>query len=182
MSRTTTNHALQAVLLLGVAGAAACAEVEAEVPEAQVTQKGVSFHGVGIWSGWPGEVSAMQSFTLSSTNLSWVKDLNAKVYITQIDLKAGSGVEDLSFIHHAHVTMADAEKKWSAVPVVDYARPEKQGPTPVLSAKTPYPVDISRIWTADEVMVSIAVAGDLPKKGWSVDVVLHLSGKLSYKL
>ena len=181
MSRNTTTHALRLVLLLGAA-AASCAQVEADVPEANVTQMGVKFRGVSGWGSWSDDVAATQSFTLSSTNLSWVKDLNAKVYITQIDLKAASGVEDLSFIHHAHVTMADAEKRWSAVTVVDYARPEKQGPTPVLNVKTPYPVDISQVWQADKVMVSISVAGDLPSKGWSVDVVLHLSGKLSYKL
>jgi hypothetical protein len=182
MTRTSTNHALRAVLLLGAAAAAACAQVEADVPEAQVTQKGVSFHGTGAWGARPGETAAMQSFALSSSNLSWVKDLNSKIYITQIDLKAASGVEDLSFIRNAHVAMADAEKMWSAVPVVDYERPDKQGPTSVLTAKSPYPVDVSQVWTADKVLVSVAIAGDLPHKPWSVDVVLYLSGKLSYKL
>ena len=181
MRSTTTRTALLVALSLVTAAAASCAQVEADIPEAQVTQKGVTFHGAGRGDG-RGEVSVTQSFTLSSDNLSWVKDLNSKIYITEIELSAASGVTDLSFIHFAHVTMDDADKMTMPVVIVDYVRPDNMAPTSVLTAKTPYPIDVSKVWTAKKVLVTVTVAGDLPHKPWTVDVILHLSGKISYKL
>jgi hypothetical protein len=180
MRKMTNQTAWMATLLL-LAGAAGCAEVEAEVPEAQVTQKGVSFRGGG-WGGHRDEVSATQTFELSATNLSWVKDLNSKVYLTQIDFRAASGVQDLGFIHFAHVSMSDGERRSKPVELVNYVRPDGQPATATIAAKTPYPVDISKVWTADKLLVTVSVAGDLPDKSWSVDVTLHLSGSISYKL
>jgi len=178
--KANTQAGLTATLALAAALVASCAEVEAEVAEAQVTQKGVSFHGTG-WSGWNDEVAATQTFALSSENLSWVKDLNSKIFLTQIDLQAASGTKDLSFIHYAHVTMT-GDRKTMPLDVAEYVRPENQGETPVVTAKMPNPVDISMVWTADKVFVTITLAGRLPERAWSVDVTLYLSGKMSYKL
>lgn len=180
MLSANTTKALMAAMALAVA-AVSCAQVEADVPEAQVTQKGVAFYGVGK-GDWHGEVSATQSFTLSSDNLSWVKDLNSKIYLTQIDLRATGSVQDLSFIHYAHITMSDADKMAMPVELADYVRPDNQAATSLLTAKTPSPIDISKIWTAEKLLVTVTLAGDLPDKSWSVDVILHLSGKISYKL
>jgi len=176
-----TNHTARMATMLLVAAAAGCAQVEAEVPEAQVTQKGVSFRGGGR-GGYHDEVAATQTFELSSTNLSWVKDLNSKVYLTQIDFKAVKGTEDLSFIHFAHVVMSDGERRSMPVELVNYVRPDGQTATATITAKTPYPVDISKVWTAKRVLVTVSVAGELPDNSWSVDVTLHLSGSISYKL
>jgi len=180
MLKSNTTKALTAAMVLAAA-AVSCAQVEADIPEAQVTQKGVAFRGASS-GGWHGEVSATQSFTLTSDNLSWVKDLNSKLYLTQIHLQAASGVQDLSFIHYAHITMSDADKKAMPVELVDYVRPDHQAPTALLTAQTPYPIDISKIWTVKKLVVTVTLAGDLPDKDWSVDVILHLSGKISYKL
>jgi hypothetical protein len=179
--RKMTNPAARMATMLVLVAAAGCAEVEAEVPEAQVTQKGVAFHGAS-WGGYHGEVSATQTFELSSTNLSWVKDLNSRIYLTQIDFRAVSGVDDLSFIHYAHVTMSDGERRSTPVEVVNYVRPDGQPATATINAKAPYSIDISRVWTAKRVLVTVSVAGDLPDRKWSVDVTLHLSGTISYKL
>lgn len=181
MRKANMQSGLTAMVALSAVLFASCAEVEAEVPEAQVTQKGVSFHGVGGGGGWDGEIAATRTFTLSSDNLSWVKDLNSKIYLTQIDLRAASGTKDLSFIHYAHAVMA-GDHQTPPVEIASYVRPDHQEEIPVLTAKTPYPVDISRVWEADKVLVTITVAGRLPERGWSVDVTLYLSGKMSYKL
>ena len=181
MRKANRQFGSTAILALSAALIASCAEVEAEVPEAQVTQKGVSFHGMGRGDGWNGEVAATQTFTLSSANLSWVKDLNSKIYLTQIDLRPASGVEDLSFIHYARAVMA-GDHKTMPVELVNYVRPDHQDEIPVLEAKSPHPVDISQAWAADKVLVTVTVAGRLPERPWSVDVTLYLSGKMSYKL
>jgi len=176
-----TNHTARMATLLLLAGTAGCAEVEADVPEAQVTQKGISFKGSDS-GGWHDEVSGTQTFELSSENLSWLKDLNSKVYLMQIDLAATSGVQDLSFIHYAHVTMSTDDKNAMSVVLADYVRPDNQTATATISAKTPYPVDISNLWQAKKVLVTVSVAGNLPDKDWTVSVTLHLSGKITYKL
>lgn len=168
--------------LLAALACAACAQMEAEVPEAQVTQRNLSFQGMGQAGSMAGEVSTMQSFTLDGANLSWVKDLNSKVYLNQVDFRATSGIEDLSFIHYAHVTMSDSENMGMPVVVLDYARPEGQLPTLLLTAKTLYPVDISQVWKAKRILVTVALAGTLPEKPWTADTTLYLSGKISYKL
>jgi hypothetical protein len=61
-------------------------------------------------------------------------------------------------------------------------RPDGQPPTAVLSAKTLYPVDVSQIWKAKQVLVTVALAGTLPDKPWTADATLYLSGKITYKL
>jgi len=180
MRRPSKRLDLTAALGLAATLVASCAEVEAEVPEVEVTEKGVSFRGVG-GGGGHGEVSATQTFALDSENLSWVKDLNSKVYLTQIELRATGGTKDLGFIHYAQVVMA-GDHDTKPVTLVDYVRPEPHGELPVLTARTPAPVDISAVWTAEKVWVTVTVAGRLPERAWTVDVTLRLSGKLSYKL
>ena len=138
MRKANMQSGLTAMLALSAVLVASCAEVEAEIPEAQVTQKGVSFHGMGRGDGWDGEVAATQTFALSSANLSWVKDLNSKIYLTQIDLRPASGVKDLSFIHYARAVMA-GDHKTMPVELVNYVRPDHQDETPVLEAKSPSP-------------------------------------------
>jgi len=181
MRNSITNTLPTLALACATLFATSCAEVEADVPEAQVTQKAVTFQGTG-WSNGHGEASTMQFFTLSSTNLAWMKDLNSKVYVTEIDLAAVAGVQDLNFIHYAHVSISDASAKVPPVEIATYMRPDNMAPTAVLKVKTAYPIDISKVWTAKKMLVGVAVAGDLPEKSWSVDVTLHLSGKISYKL
>lgn len=183
MSRDTRQTVIALLTATLVALTAGCAQVEAEVPSAEVTQKNLGFQGTGMaGSGWSGEVSATQTFVLSADNLDWIKELNSKVYLTQIDLAATRGVTNLDFIHFARVTMADADGKEMPVELVNYARAPEAPSSVHLSAKTPYPIDISKLWTAKQLVVTVSVAGALPEVGWSVDVTLHLSGKISYKL
>lgn len=183
MSRSIPQNVIQLLTAALLALSAGCAQVEAEVPSAEVTQKNLVFQGSGMaGTGWNGEVAATQTFVLSADNLDWIKDLNSKVYLTQIDLAATRGVENLDFIHFARVTMADADGKELPVELVNYARANEAPSSAHLSAKTPYPIDISKVWTAKKLLVTVSVAGTLPEVGWSVDVTLHLSGKISYKL
>jgi hypothetical protein len=78
--------------------------------------------------------------------------------------------------------MSDGERRSTPVEVVNYVRPDGQPATATINAKAPYSIDISRVWTAKRVLVTVSVAGDLPDRKWSVDVTLHLSGTISYKL
>jgi hypothetical protein len=46
----------------------------------------------------------------------------------------------------------------------------------------PTPIDITRLWSADQVVIELQAAGRLPAQDWTVDVTLHLSGKITGQL
>ena len=69
MYKTTTDYLGKAFLILLVATSAACAQVEAEIPEAQVTEKNLSFRGAEGWGSVVGDVSVTHTFTLTNTGL-----------------------------------------------------------------------------------------------------------------
>ncbi len=178
----TNRISLTMVLVLAAAAVASCAQVEADVPEAKVTQKSVSFQGIpGAQAA--GEVSITQSFTLTADDLSWAQNLNAQVYAYEVEITAASGVDDLSFIHHARVTMANGSGAESTDPVevISYDRPDNFTPSPALDVKTTYPVDVTSAWAAKKVTITMNLIGVFPEQDWSVDVTLHMSGKISYK-
>jgi hypothetical protein len=178
----TSRIPLTVVLACAAAAAASCAKVEADVPEAEVTQKAVAFQGLPGGHAL-GEVSTTQTFTLTSDNLSWAKDLNSEVYATEVELRAASGVQDLSFIHYARVTMSDGSGDSSVAPieVVNYERPDNMTPSSVLSVKTVHPINVTQVWAAKKIVITMQLAGIFPEEAWSADVILHMGGKISYQ-
>ena len=182
MRTTTTRTPLVMALVFAAAAAASCAKVEADIPEAEVTQKSVNFQGLP-GGRQLGEVSVTQSFTLTSEDLSWAKDLNSEVYATEFELRAVGAVQDLSFIHYAHITMSDGTDGATtpAVEIVNYERPANAVPSPVIDAPTTYPISVSQVWAAKKVVITMQLAGVFPEEAWAADVTLHMSGKISYK-
>jgi hypothetical protein len=178
----TTRVPLVVAVTFTAAAAVSCAKVEADVPQAEVTQRAIAFQGLPGGSQL-GEVSVTQSFTLTSDDLSWAKDLNSEVYAYEVELKAVGAVQDLSFIHYAHITMADGSDgaTTSPVEIVNYERPENASPSPVIDAKTLYPINVSEVWAAKKVVITMVLAGVFPEVAWSADVTVHMSGKISYK-
>jgi hypothetical protein len=180
--RTTTTRTSLVVALTFAAAAASCAKVEADVPQAEVTQKSVDFRGLPGGKHL-GEVSITQSFTLTADDLSWAKNLNSEVYAYEFELKAVGAVQDLSFIHYAHITMSDGSDNATtpAVEIVDYERPEHVVASPVITAKTTHPINVSNVWAAKKVVITMVLEGVFPEEAWSADVTMHMSGKISYK-
>jgi len=178
----TTTKPLGMALVFAAAAAASCAKIEADVPQAEVTQKAVAFQGVP-GGRQLGEVSLTQSFTLSADDMSWAKNLNSEVYAYEVELKAVGAVQDLSFIHYARVTMSDGSDGATtpAVEIVNYERPANAVASPVIDAPTTYPINVSRVWAAKKVVITMQLAGVFPEEAWSADVTLHMSGKISYK-
>jgi len=183
MRTQSTNRIPRTLALTFVAVAAAsCAQVDAEIPDTKVTQKSVSFQGVP-GAHLAGEVPITQSFTLTSDDLSWVKDLNTDIYAYEVELKAVSGVQDLSFIHFAVITMTAGEDPTvPAVEVINYQRPDNYTPSPILDIKTSYPINVTSVWAAKKVVLTMHLTGIFPEQDWAVDVTLHMSGKVSYQL
>ncbi len=179
--RTTTKTPLLLSLLL-VAGSVACARVEADVPDMAVTHHAVSFQGIP-GSHQAGEVSVTESFTLDSSDLSWAKNLNSDVYAYEVEVKGVGDTQDLSFIHYAHISMSNGAKDSTTPPVeiVDYERPADYVASPVITAPTLTPVNVSSVWKSDQVVITLVLAGIFPEQGWQADVTIHMSGKVSYK-
>jgi hypothetical protein len=182
MRTTTTKTFLVVALTCAAAAAASCAKVEADIPKAEVTQKSVNFQGFP-GSKQFGEVSITQSFTLTADDLSWAKNLNSEVFAYEVELKAVGAVQDLSFIHYARITMSDgsADGTTPAVEIVNYERPANVVASPVIVAPTTYPINVSQVWAAKNVVVTMVLAGIFPEEAWAADVTLHMSGKISYK-
>ena len=182
MCNEATRTPLIVALTFAAAAAASCVRVEADVSEAEVTQQSVDFQGIPGGSQ-AGEVSTTQTFTLSADNLSWAKDLNAEVFATGAKFDAVGEVQDLSFIHYAHITMSDAteDSTTPAVEIVDYERPADAKASSVLDAKTTYPIEVTKVWAAKKVVITMNLAGVFPEETWFANVTLYLSGKITYK-
>jgi len=182
MRTTTTRTPLVLALVFAAFAAASCAKVEGDIPEAAVTQKAVAFRGLP-GGGQLGEVSITQSYTLTSDDLSWAKDLNSEVYAYAFELKAVGAVQDLSFIHYARITMADGTDGATtpAVEIVSYERPANVVASPVLDVPTTHPINVSQVWAAKKVVITMQLAGIFPEEEWSADVTVRMSGKISYK-
>jgi len=180
--RTTTTKTSLVVAFTFAAAAASCAKVEADIPQAEVTQKSVAFKGLPGGSSL-GEVSITQSFTLTADDLSWAKNLNSEVYAYEVELKAVGALQDLSFIHYAHITMSDgtADGTLPAVEIVNYERPANVVASPLLVVPTSSPINLSQVWAAKTVVITMVLAGIFPEEAWAADVTLHMSGKISYK-
>jgi hypothetical protein len=179
--RTTTKTPFLLALLLA-AGPVACARVEADVPDMAVTRHDLSFQGVP-GSHQAGEVSITQSFPLDSSDLSWAKNLNSDVYAYEVELRGVGDTQDLSFIHYAHISMSDGASDATTTPVelVEYERPANYVASPVITAPTLSPVNVSSVWKSDKVVLTLVLAGIFPEQGWQADVTIHMSGKVSYK-
>ncbi len=66
--------------------------------------------------------------------------------------------------------MADATNSESAIEIVNYDRGEAAPSSSVIDVSMPTPVDITALWSADQTVIELAVAGQLPEQDWTVDV------------
>jgi len=182
MRNQPTRISMILALACAAAAAASCVRVEADIPEAEVTQKAVKFQGIP-GGGQLGEVSTTQSFTLTADDLSWAKDLNSDVYAYEVEIKAVGAIQDLSFIHFAHVSISSGAEDSTApaVEVVNYERPADAVASPTISAKTLVPINVTQVWAQKKVIITMNLIGVFPEEEWSADVTLHMSGKISYK-
>ena len=178
----TTRAPLMVALTCAAVAAASCVRVEADVSQAEVTQKAVNFQGIP-GGRQLGEVSTTQTFTLTADNLSWAKDLNSEVYAYEVELRAVGDIQDLSFIHYARITMSDGaeDSMTPAVEIVNYERPANAVASSVIDAKTTSPINVTQVWAAKKVVITMQLAGVFPEQTWSADVTLRMSGKISYK-
>lgn len=154
--------------------------VEADVPDVEITQRGVRFDGNAA-AAQLGTVSTSRSFQLSSSNTSWAKELNSEVRAVAVTLRAASGVPNLDFVKYAGVNMFDATESAAPVRVMSYERPDGAPSSSVIEVAMTQPIDVTALWTSNGAKLEVQMAGQLPANSWTADIVLRLSGKITYK-
>jgi hypothetical protein len=153
---------------------------EADVPEVEITRRGLKVPGMPA-AQTSGEVSTTSSFTLSSSDIAWAKQMNRDVTIHRVKISAGGILPNLDFIHDVAMTLSAPGTAHAPVPIMTYDRYEGAPSSAVIEAVLPAPIDITALWAADSKVIEIQVAGHLPAQTCTVDVTLNLSGKITYK-
>lgn len=154
--------------------------VEADIPDVEITQRGVRFDGNPAGAQL-GVVSTSRSFQLSSSNTSWAKELNSEVQAVAVTLRAASGVSNLDFVKYAGVNMSDATESAAPVQVMAYERTDGAPSSSVIEVSMTQPIDVTALWTSSGAKLEVQMAGELPPNAWTADISLHLSGKITYK-
>jgi hypothetical protein len=160
--------------------ASACSfSAEADIPEVDVTQHGVTVPGVP-GAERIGDVSVTSSFTFSSSNTAWAKRMNSEIFLHQVTVTATDGVPNLDFIKSARLTMADSANSEATTEIVSYDRCDEAPSSSTIEVSMPEPIDITPLWSADQTLIELAMAGQLPEEDWTLDVTLKLTGKITY--
>jgi hypothetical protein len=163
-----------------LAALASACSFEADLPEVQVTQRGLKMPGAP-GTAQVGEVSVTGSYTLSSCNTASVKRMGSDVLVRQVRIAASDSQPSLDFIDFAHVTMTNPASQESTTEIMSYDRSQTAS-TSVIDVNMPAPIDITALWSADKTVIELQAAGQLPEQDWTVDVTLTLSGKIKYEL
>lgn len=179
--KPTTQISNVAALLaaaLGLAGAATgCTlSVEADVPDVQITQSGLSFAGVPVAVG---DASMTKSYSQQHSKLDLPAQLDTQVKTLAVTLTVTSGVTDVSFIHSMSISMsADANSDPIVIGTYDPAAGSAVGDQ--LKLTTLNPVNILDAWKTDTATFTLQIAGTLPTSDWTADVSIDLSGSAKY--
>lgn len=171
------THALISVCF-ALVSAAGCAGIEADVPDVQVTQRGVVFPGVpGASLG--GEMSMAKSFSQEHSKIEFPDGLSSDVRTLSVSLRATSGVADLSFIHYLRMTMAPDDGS-AAIELGVYEPAAGAAAGNEIHLTTLNPVNVFAAWNTDRAKFTLEVVGVLPEQDWTGDVTAHFSGKIKY--
>ena len=182
MKTTKQNRApisTLAAALIGIATVAAgCGiSVEAELPEVTITQRDLTFQGVpdlGI-----GDVSVEQTFAQDHGKVELPEGLDPEVKALSITLRATHGVDDLSFIKLLRMTMSDGMN--APIELVNYEQTPASTHHKEIKLEALNPANIFDAWNTDKATFTLQVAGTLPSKDWSLDVMIRFSAKAKYE-
>jgi hypothetical protein len=165
-----------AVLAAALAGCGIA--VEAEVPDIQVTQRGVVFKGVP-GASLTGEMAMAKSFAQEHDRIEFPDGLDSEVRTLSVSLRATSGVTDLSFIHYMRITMA-ADDGSEAIELGVYEPAPGAVVGDEIRLTTLNPINVFSAWNTDRAKFTLEVVGALPEHDWTGDVTAHFSGRIKY--
>ena len=125
-----------ALVLAAGAGAGGCVSVDADIPNVEVTQKGLTFAGVPVGSAL-GDVSMTRSFSQEHSALDLPEGLTSEVKALEVSLTAKQGISDFGFVRYLRLTMSDTSDNSNALELINYER------DPAVPAGLPGPEDPS---------------------------------------
>lgn len=168
------------LLFLAVSSGACSPSFDADLPEVEVTQRGVKLPG---WTATNTgrDVAVSGTFTLSSSDAAWAKRMNTEVQVHQVTIVPGGTLSSLAFIEFALVNVSAGSKPEDPTKILDYDRTVDVPASSAIEVAMHKPIDITTAWIADKTVIDFQVAGQLPTQDWIVDVSLKLSGKIAYK-
>ncbi len=177
------THTVLGLFFLGLsslsAAVAGCGiSVEADIPDVQVTQRGVVFPGVA-GASLAGDLSMAKSFSQEHGKIEFPDGLDSEVKTLSVSLRATGGVTDLSFIHYLRVTMA-ADDGSEAIEIGVYEPAPGAVVADEIKLTTLNPINVFAAWNTDRAKFTLEVVGALPEHDWTGDVTAHFSGKLKY--
>jgi len=167
-----------ALALLSLAAGGCMMQVEATVPEVEITQHDLVFEGVPL-SATLGDVSMSKSFSQKHQKLDLPDGLDTEVKALGVTLTAKGGIQDFDFIKALRLTMSDDVH--APVELIDYTRADGAPSTNVLEMEAKNPVNTLDQWKADSATFTVDLMGVLPPQEWKIDVSVRFSGKIKYK-
>jgi len=178
--KTTTVLSLFSLYLgaLGATTAGCGVSVEADIPDVQVTQRGVVFQGVP-GASLAGDMSMAKSYTQDHDKIDFPDGIDSEVKTLSVSLRGTSGVDDLSFIHYLRITMAPDDGS----PGVELGTYEPAPGATVgqeIHLTTLNPINVFAAWNTSKAKFTLEVVGQLPEHDWAGDVTAHFSGKIKY--
>jgi hypothetical protein len=167
-----------ALALLSLSTGACMMQVEAEVPEVEITQHDLKFDGVSLAGNSLGDLSLSKSFSQQHQRLELPAGLDSEVKALGITLTAKSGIENFDFLKNLRLTMSDDVH--APVEIINYQRVDGAPSTNVLTMEAANPVNTLDQWKTDSATFTIEVAGTLPPQDWAVDLAVRFAGKIKY--
>jgi hypothetical protein len=151
--------------------------VEAEIPEVEITHRGLMFEAAPIEI--PGEIAVSKSFSQEHGKLEFPEGLESEVKTLAITLKATSGVSDLSFIRYLRISMS-AGAEHPAIELGTYDADTDRSSGPHITLTTLNPVNVLDAWKTESATFTLDVAGSLPTRSWTADITVRFAGKAKY--
>lgn len=182
------SHGLLAVAfatLLASAAGGCSISAQADVPDVEVTQHGISIPGVpaqaaAFLGSSDGTVATTATFNQSLPDLNLPADLDSTVKAVKVDFIAKDGVQDFSFLTSLRVTMTP-KGSTTATELINYEKADGATIGKTLSVDSKNPINILDQFKVDSATFNVQVAGKLPSASWTFDMVVHFSGEVSYK-
>jgi hypothetical protein len=151
---------------------------EADLPDVEIAQHGLKMTGVP-GAAQVGDSSVTSSFTFSSS--AWAKRMNSEILVRKVTITAGDSLPNLDFIKVARVTAAAPAISEVTTDLVNYERSEDAPSSSAIEVSLPAPINVTSLWSANQLVIELQVAGQLPEQDWTVDLALNLSGSITYK-
>ena len=179
MKKLGHSSLLGAIALASLAAGGCMLQVEADVPEVEITQHDVAFHAIAPANVDVGDVALTQTFTQQHQKLDLPAGLTTQVKAMGVTLTAKSGIENFDFLKNMRLTMSDGVHP--PVELINYERVDGAPSTNVLTIESANPVDTLEQWKTDSANFALDVAGAMPTNDWTIDVSVRFAGKIVYK-